>query len=455
MLLVKTISIMLSVSVLIALAVKKPELSGFFEKAGLFGIFLFALFIPLEDGFAVFGMVAAIIFFSAYKIAERDIYIPKTVFNAPLLIYAAIVLASFIWTYSFKDSLNEGGEIVYSILFFFAAAGLLNTQKRINLMVYTFTLAICIAIIYGFFQGIFINALHSQNRLTGLIGNWVGFPVQVSYGLIVIIVYYLLNFKKRGGSGTISLAGIIPNAASAAFFGFILLLGFFDIAFAKARSAWLGIIPAIFVLMYLKSKKLFFVVLILLFVLNIGIFSVSKTFKSRIFSMFNPKIYRLELKNHGDIESHIALIESAWAVFKRFPLTGVGVGAFSKYFDDHKGVRFPWYYNPRTGKKIYDLYDDWPENGYMQTLAETGIFSFMALMWLFFLALQKAFKLFKYSGDKFKRKIAAMTIGTSIIFYASFAGVSNMSNDELTNLWLFFLALFAAASLLPEAGRDK
>ena len=453
--LIKIISIMLSASVLIALAVKKPELSGFFEKAGLFGIFLFALFIPLEDGFAVFGMAAAIIFFSAYKIAERDIYIPKTGFNAPLLIYAAIVLASFIWTYSFNDSLNEGGEIVYFILFFFAAAGLLNTRKRINLMVYTFTLAICIAIIYGFFQGIFINALHSQNRLTGLIGNWVGFPVQVSYGLIVIIAYYLLNFKKRGESGAISLAGIIPNAASTVFFGFILLLGFFDIAFAKARSAWLGIIPAIFVLMYLKSKKLFFAALILLFVLNIGIFSVSKTFKNRIFSMFNPKIYRLELKNHGDIESHIALIESAWTVFKRFPLTGVGVGAFSKYFDEHKDVRFPWYYNPKTGKKLYDLYDNWPENGYMQTLAETGIFSFLALMWLFFLALQKPFKLFKYSGDKFKRKIAAMTIGASIIFYGSFAGVSNMSNDELTNLWLFFLALFAAANSLPLASGEK
>ena len=166
--------------------------------------------------------------------------------------------------------------------------------------------------------------------------------------------------------------------------------------------------------------------------------------------MFNPKIYKLELKNHGDIESHIALIESAWAVFKRYPFTGIGVGAFSKYFDEHKGVRFPWYYNPKTGKKIYDLYDNWPENGYMQTLAETGIFSFIALMWLFFLALKKPFKLFINSNDNFKRKIAAILIGTSIVFYGSFAGVSNMSNDQLANLWLFFLALFAATSLLPE-----
>ena len=448
--LVKIIFIILSAAVLITLSVKKPELKGFFEKAGLFGIFLFALFIPLIDGFAVFGMVTAVIFFIAYKISERDISIPKTDFNIPLLIYTAIVLASFIWTYSIPDSFNEGGEVFYFVLFFFAAAGLLNTKKRINLMVYTFTFSICIAVIYGFFQGIFINALHSSARLPGPIANWVGFPVQVSYGLVVIIAYYLLDFKRRSGNGTISSTGVIPGAVSAVFFGFMLLLGFFDIAFAKARSAWLGIIPAIFVLMYLKSKKLFFAVLILLFVLNIGIFSVSKTFKSRIFSMFNPKIYKLELKNHGDIESHIALIESAWAVFKRYPLTGVGVGAFSKYFDEHKGVRFPWYYNPRTGRKLYDLYDNWPENGYMQTLAETGIFSFLALMWLFFLGLKKPLKLFKYSGDEFKKKISAMTVGASIIFYASFAGVSNMSNNELTNLWFFFLAIFAAANSLSD-----
>ncbi len=451
LLLVKILFIILSTVVLIALAVKKPELSGFFEKAGLFGIFLFALFIPVKDGFAIFGMVTAVIFFIAYKIAKRDISVPKTGFNAPLLIYTAIVIASFVWTYSIRNSFNEGGEIVYFVLFFFAAVGLLNTGKRINFMVYTFTFAICIAIIYGFFQGIFINALHSSNRATGLIGNWVGFPVQVSYGLIVIIAYYLLNFKSRDEKSA-SLNKIIPNALSGAFFGIILLLGFFDIVFAKARSAWLGIIPAIFVLMYLKSKKLFFAALVLLFVLNIGIFSVSKTFKSRIFSMFNPKIYRLELKNHGDIESHIALIESAWTVFKRYPLTGVGVGAFSKYFDEHKGVRFPWYYNPKTGKKLYDLYDNWPENGYMQTLAETGIFSFIALIWLFFLALKKPYNLFAGSGDKFKRKIAAITLGTSIIFYGSFAGVANMSNNELTNLWLFFLALFAAANSLPDVG---
>ena len=443
-------SILLSAAVLIALAVKKPEFSRFFEKAGVFGIFLFALFIPVKDGFAVFGMVVTIAFFIAYKISKRELSIPKTGFNTPLLIYAVIVTASFFWTFSVADSFNEGGEVIYFILFFFAAAELLNSKKRVKIMLYTFTFSICAAIIYGFFQGIFIDALHSHNRLTGLIGNWVGFPVQVSYGLVVIIAYYLLNFKKKDVGSRTSLAEKITRMPYFIIFGIMILLGVFDIVFAKARSAWIGIVPAVFILMYLKSKKLFFAALILLLLLNVGIFSISKTFKSRIFSMFNPKIYKLELKNHGDIESHIALIESAWAVFKRYPFTGIGVGAFSKYFDEHKGVRFPWYYNPKTGKKIYDLYDNWPENGYMQTLAETGIFSFIALMWLFFLALKKPFKLFINSNDNFKRKIAAILIGTSIVFYGSFAGVSNMSNDQLANLWLFFLALFAATSLLPE-----
>ena len=136
LLLVKIVSIILSAAVLIALGVKKPELSGFFEKAGLFGIFLFALFIPVKDGFAVFGIVIAIAFFIAYKIAKRDASIPKTGFNAPLLIYAVIVIASFFWTYSLLDSFNEGGEIIYFILFFFAAAELLNTKNRIKLMIY-------------------------------------------------------------------------------------------------------------------------------------------------------------------------------------------------------------------------------------------------------------------------------------------------------------------------------
>ena len=438
LLFIKIAVIAVSCIILIAIAVKQPDLAGFFEKAALFGIFLFALFIPIKDGFALFGMVVTIVFFIAYKIAKRDASIPKTGFNIPILVYTAICAASFLWTYSIKDSINEGGEIIYFVLFFFAAATLLNAKKRIDFMVYTFTFSISIAIIYGFFQGIFINAIHSSNRLTGLIGNWDSFPVQVSYGLVVIMAYYLINFKKQ-------------NKGTGAFLFWILitLAGFFDIVFSKARSAWIGIIPAVFVLMYLRSKRLFWAALVLLLVLNIGMFSVSKTFKSRMLAMFNPKIYKMELKNHGDIESHLALIKSAWAVFKRFPLTGVGVGAFSKYFDEHKGVHFPWYYNPETGEKLYDLYDNWPENGYMQTLAETGLFSFLALMWLFFLALKQPVKLFRGTDDAFKRKIAAMTLGVSIVFYGSFAGVSNMSNDQLANLWLFFLALFAAANLTP------
>lgn len=474
LLLIKIIAIALSAVVLIVLAVKKPDLSGIFEKAGVAGVFLFALFIPIEDKFAVFGMVAAIAFFAAYKIAKRDISIPKTGFNLPILLYACIVTASFVWTYSIRGSLNQGGEIIYFFLFFFASAGLLRTKNRIDFIVDTFVFSISVAIIYGFFQGIFMNALHSSGRLTGLIGNWTSFPVQVSYGLTVITAYYLINFQRQKkqktykGPAVSLLKNILALAAFPVKFlkkigplilSFLLLLviiiGFADIVFSKARSAWLGIIPAIFVLMYLRSKRFFFITVVLLIVLNIGAFSISKTFKDRMLAMFNPKIYKIESKSHGDIESHLALIKSAWAVFKRFPLTGVGVGAFSKYFDEHKGVRFPWYYNVKTGKKSYDLYDNWPENGYMQTLAETGLFGFLSVMWLFFLALKQPFMLFMSTDDKFKRKVSAMTLGVSIVFYGSFAGVSNMSNDQLTNLWLFFLAIFAAINLTAKTASNS
>ncbi|MHB1645325.1 MAG: O-antigen ligase domain-containing protein [Candidatus Acididesulfobacter diazotrophicus] len=467
-LIIKILVILFSSLFLVFLALKKPELSGFFEKAGLFGIFLFALFIPLKDGFAIFGMVVAIVFFIAYRISKRDFKLPYTVFNKPIIIYVFIVALSFIWTYSIKDSINEGGEIFYFFAFFFAAAALLNTKKRINFIVYTFTFSISIAIIYGLFQGIFVNALHSSNRVTGLIGNWTSFPVQVSYGLIVIMAYYLISFKKQNKGLKYSLKNLllrlgsfvksfkkIPSLALSFLLVIIVLLGFLDIVFSKARSAWIGIIPAIFILMYLRSKKFFLMAVILFLVLNIGVFSISKTFKSRMLAMFNPKIYKIESKSHGDIESHLALIESAWTVFKRFPLTGVGVGAFPKYFNEHKEVRFPWYYNPKTGKKLYDLYDNWPENGYMQTLAETGIFGFLSLIFLFILALWQPIKLFISTDDKFKRKIAAMTLGTSVIFYGSFVGVSNMSNDELTNLWFLFLAIFVAALNISNKNKNN
>ncbi len=508
-LIIKIFVILFSSLFLVFLALKKPELSGFFEKAGLFGIFLFALFIPIKDGFAIFGMVDAIVFFIAYRISKRDFKLPYTVFNKPIIIYIFIVALSFIWTYSIKDSINEGGEIFYFFAFFFASASLLNTYKKIIFMLYTFAFSITVAIFYGFFQGIFINALHSVNRVTGLIGNWDGYPVQVSYGIILFVSLFMLKFgrlnkpkeknfiklDKNGNNNLIfdkskpenifvdnndnlnnlTVSDFLNNDKHIikkthnkknkfselfkkiydkiannkfirnSFMAAIIFAGLISIILSKARSAWVGVFFGIFIIMFLKSKKIFITALIIIFIFNAGFLFASKNFRSRIFAMFNPKIYLCEVKGHGDIESHIALVESAAAVFFKHPFTGVGVGAFSKYFDTHKNVHFPDYYNLHTGKKEYDTYDNWPENGYMQTLAETGIFSFIALMWLFFMGLKEPIKLYINSKDILVKKISIMTMGMSMVFYGSFIGISNMSNDQITNLWLLFLAIFVAA----------
>jgi hypothetical protein len=458
--LIAKIAAILCVSLfLVFLALKKPSLSGFFEKASLAGIFLFALFIPIKDGFAIFGIVFAIIFFIAFRISKRDFKLPYTVFNKPIIIYILIVALSFLWTYSFSDSINEGGEILYFFAFFFAAAELLNSYKRIMFILYTFAFSITVAIFYGFFQGIFINALHSADRVTGLIGNWDGYPVQASYGIVLFISLYMLKFKEINNkiiNNKIINNKIINNKIiQNSLISIIIFAGLISIILSKARSAWIGVFLGIFIIMFLRSKKVFITALIIIFIFNAGFLYASKSFRSRIFAMFNPQIYLCEVKGHGDIESHIALVESAAAVFFEHPLTGVGVGAFSKYFNTHKNVHFPYYYNPKTGKKEYDTYDNWPENGYMQTLAETGIFSFIVLMWLFFLGLKEPIKLYVNSKDAFVKKISVMTAGMSMVFYGSFIGISNMSNDQLTDLWLLFLAIFASVlNMSKNSGKN-
>jgi hypothetical protein len=529
-LIAKITAILFASLFLVVLALKKPSLKDFFERASLVGIFLFALFIPIKDGFAIFGMIFAIIFFIAFRISKRDFKLPYTVFNKPIIIYILIVVLSFLWTYSFSDSINEGGEILYFFAFFFVVAELLNTYKRIMFIVYTFAFSITIAIFYGFFQGIFINSLHSASRVTGLIGNWDGYPVQISYGIVLFLSLYMLKFNgtkinkinkinkigelgklvqldelelhnlnnqinqvnREGASGIydgfplnnqinqvdksdknkyaeykLTLSGIIFHIKELyakivnnkvirnSLISIIIFTGLISIILSKARSAWIGVFLGIFIIMFLKSKKVFVTALIIIFIFNAGFLYASKSFRSRIFAMFNPQIYLCEVKGHGDIESHIALVESAAAVFFKHPLTGVGVGAFSKYFNTHKNVHFPYYYNPKTGEKKYDTYDNWPENGYMQTLAETGIFSFIVLMWLFFLGLKEPIELYINSKDVFVKKMSIMTAGMSMVFYGSFIGISNMSNDQLTDLWLLFLAIFASVSNMSKnSGKD-
>ena len=448
---IKIFSISLPALISIFFAVKKPSSSKFFEYAAIAGIFIFVLFIPIKDGFATFGMVAAILFFTAYKIAKRDFSVKRTGFNIPLFLYLGMDALSFLWSYSLHDSMVEFSKILYFFAFFFAAAELLNSVKKISFMLGTFAFSITLAIMYGLYQKFFIAAfMHAGARLTGF-NNYLSFPVQVSYGIVMFLCFYAFNFNKNFEKKNSGVSfGRIKTNISAFIISVIVLIGFFDIIMTKTRSALLGIVPAVLVIAFLKSKKLFIAVIIFLIAANAGAFYFSKNYRSRVMTMFNPAVYKTESKNHLDAESHICLIESGLAMFEHHPLTGVGAAAFTPYFKTHRDVQFPWYHNPKTGKKLYCLYWAIPGNGYVQTLSEIGIFGFIILMWLFAEGIRRPYVLFKNSDDEFKKKISVMTIGITIVFMGAFTSAATMSDDKSSDLFLFFLAVFAAASALRK-----
>ena len=480
---IKIFSISLPALISIFFAVKKPGSSKFFEYAAITGIFIFALFIPIKDGFAIFGMVAAIVFFTAYKIAKRGFSIMRTGFNIPMFLYLGMDALSFLWSYSLNDSIVEFSKILYFFAFFFAAAELLNSVKKISFMLGTFAFSITLAIMYGLYQKFFIAGfMYAGSRLTGF-NNYLSFPVQVSYGIVMFLCFYAFNFKTAsinggrvengggrqrngGGKGAVKLPEAEKKISAVSFerlkayipafiISIIVIIGFFDIVMTKTRSALLGIVPAILVIALLKSKKLFIAVIVFLIAANAGSFYLSKTYRTRVMTMFNPAVYKTESKSHLDAESHICLIESGLAMFEHHPLTGVGAAAFTKYFKTHKDVQFPWYHNPKTGKKLYCLYLDIPGNGYVQTLSEIGIFGFIILMWLFVEGIRKPYMLFKNSDDDFKKKISVMMLGITIVFMGAFTSAATMSDDKCSNLFFFFLAVFAAASALRKNENNK
>ncbi|MBL7053203.1 MAG: O-antigen ligase family protein [Candidatus Portnoybacteria bacterium] len=189
---------------------------------------------------------------------------------------------------------------------------------------------------------------------------------------------------------------------------FLLILGYLLLSFViyltYSYGAWLGLLGALFFLIFKQRRFRIISVFLLLFVLFFIIQIPGQKFQSLLdFS-------------YPSLESRIMIWQSAWEIIKDHPLNGIGPGMFQKYY---------LYYQARS-------YLEWavpqPHNLFLAFWLQTGLIGLIGFIWL----LKDFFK-----KIRFKQVFSSILIGVMIyILIHGLIDTPYWKNDLAVLFWL-------------------
>lgn len=197
---------------------------------------------------------------------------------------------------------------------------------------------------------------------------------------------------------------------------FLLILGYLLLSFViyltYSYGAWLGLLGALFFLIFKQRRFRIISVFLLLFVLFFIIQIPGQKFQSLLdFS-------------YPSLESRIMIWQSAWEIIKDHPLNGIGPGMFQKYY---------LYYQARS-------YLEWavpqPHNLFLAFWLQTGLIGLIGFIWL----LKDFFK-----KIRFKQVFSSILIGVMIyILIHGLIDTPYWKNDLAVLFWLIIALSYKA-----------
>lgn len=209
-----------------------------------------------------------------------------------------------------------------------------------------------------------------------------------------------------------------------------LLFIFLGLGFSLTRSAWVGFLTGIALLVFFKNKKLFFAVPLVLAVL---FFTAPDQVRHRAASAFDPsdptRISRLQMWQTGI------------AIFKDYPWTGIGFFTLGEISDGYKVAP--------DQKKVTGLH-----NNFFQIAVDAGLlglFSWMAIWILFFFRTAAIYKKSAGGIDPSRRAIILGSAACVAAFLANGFFEVNFYDSEVAMLVYFLMSLpFALDRPAPD-----
>lgn len=316
----------------------------------------------------------------------------------PLLVYTGLSLISISFSVDPKASLKDSKELLLFIIIpiVYTAFKEKNMLKKVNL-------ALLASAYISSFYSIYLAIFKTQawQRVSGFLGQpmtQAGLHLLFSCMALSMFLFTRERIRYLWGLG--------------------FLLSLLSLILTLARSSWVGMVIAAFlILFYFKPKSLIVIPLaIILFFLV-----APREQKERALSIFN-------MKNKSNIE-RIEYMRAGMKIIKDYPLFGTGPDTVEKVFQD------PKYGLSEATKKNVHLH-----NNILQTASERGIPTLLAWLTFMILTFTSLLKLLKNKNPTLKAlTIAAMAavlgLWTAGLFEYNFA------DSEITALFLYMITI--------------
>ncbi len=325
----------------------------------------------------------------------------------PIIAYSALSLVSSFLSTHPKVSIKDSKEL---LLFLIIPIVYMGFKKKDVLKKATLALLVsaCVSCIYSLFY--FIFKASPGERIEGFMGN----PLTLG-GLLLLFSCMALSIFLYSRNRMRYLWGL----------GFLLSL--FVLILTQTRSAWIGFVIAVVIILLLYKP------LALIFVpLGIGLFLLisPQMIKERALSSFDPK--------HPRNLARIEYMRAGIKIIKEYPLFGTGPDTVDIVFQD------PKYELSEEAKRNVHLH-----NNIIQTAAERGIPTLLAwltfMVWIFI----SFFNLLK-NKDPTLRPFAVA--GLAALFGLFTAGLFeyNFADSEITALFLYMITIPFSLSRIQE-----
>lgn len=200
------------------------------------------------------------------------------------------------------------------------------------------------------------------------------------------------------------------------------------------RGAWVGAVLAICTIFMLRNWRKGIVIIISIFIFAGVLSAVSPPVRERLYSIYK------EDKAATSVSNRWVLWRANWAMFKDYPLLGVGYGQNSLFTQE--------YNNRLMG---HDGFVENAHNNILQVLAGAGIFAFLA--WLYFCGyfFWQAVRLWlaNRKENTWLEAVALGSIGAQIFFHIGGLTQATFFDNEPLAMFLFFWAILASHAGQP------
>lgn len=331
----------------------------FFDFLAKFGLGGMLFFIPISNALinSFFGFF--LLGFIGKKAIDHDFSFLKQWVNVGLFLFFLFMSLSL---------LNSGKYISTSlialflkwgkyILIFLLMQDVISGRKDILIFSAVLLSSATIAAISGisqFFCGIeFLRGREIQIMKGGARGITSGLNHCNSFGGYLLIPFFLaLSLSLFGKSSGLRKCLLL----------FLVLIFGFCVFHTYSRGAWIGVLAGLLAMTLITRKR----VMILVVCSFLGIILLYPKLREIFFSMFVA----------GGDSLRFEYWRIACAMFKENPILGKGLGLFMPYVSNH----YP------------GMLVAYAHNCYLQILAESGLFSFMAFLFFLYMVLYTAIK---------------------------------------------------------------